>query len=47
MIEISDMKKLIDSIKKIRIAVGEKKLGYVLEEEKKIARKLRKHIKIS
>jgi N-acetylneuraminate synthase len=43
-LEYSGMKSLIDSIKKIQISIGENKLGYVNEDEKKIAKKLRAHI---
>lgn len=46
-IEFSGMKNLVESIKKIQIACGENKLGYIYDEEKPIAKKLRKHIKIS
>ena len=33
------------TINKMFIALGEKKLGYILEEEKPILKKLRAHIK--
>ena len=39
------MQNLTDSIKKMLEAYGEEKLGYILEEEKIIAKKLRAHIK--
>jgi len=44
-IELAGMKNLINSINKVKLAIGEKKLGYILEAEKEIAKKLRKHIK--
>ena len=44
-LEYSGMKFLIDSIKKIQVAVGTNKLGFVTEQEKEIAKKLRAHIK--
>lgn len=44
-LEYSGMKSLIDSIKKIQLSVGENKLGFINEDEKKIAKKLRSHIK--
>ena len=44
-LEFSGMKSLIDSIRKIQLSYGENKLGFVNEDEKKIAKKLRSHIK--
>ena len=46
-IEFSGMKDLVESISKVKLSLGENKLGYVLEEEIEIAKKLRKHIKLS
>jgi len=45
-LEFSGMKNLTDSLEKFFIAFGEEKLGFVTEEEKQIAKKLRSHIKI-
>ena len=45
-IEIRGMNELVSSIKKMVIAYGQPKLGEILEEEKKISKKLRKHLKI-
>jgi N-acetylneuraminate synthase len=44
-LEFSGMKNLTESIKKMSIALGESKVGFVTEEEKIIAKKLRAHIK--
>jgi len=44
-IEMTGMKNLVESIKKIQAACGKNKMGHILNEEKKIAAKLRKHIK--
>ena len=44
-LEYSGMKSLIESINKIQLSIGENKLGYVNDDEKKIAKKLRSHIK--
>ena len=44
-LEFSGMKNLTESIKKMSIALGESKLGFITEEEKVIAKKLRAHIK--
>ena len=44
-LEIRGFKEMITSIKKIFLAIGESKLGYVTEEEQKISLKLRQHIK--
>ena len=46
-LEESGMKDLDQSLNKIIIALGEEKLGYITEEEKIIAKKLRAHIKIN
>ena len=45
-LEIRGMNELVSSIKKMVIAYGQPKLGEILEEEKKISKKLRKHLKI-
>jgi N-acetylneuraminate synthase len=45
-LEFSGMKNLTSSLEKMTIAFGENKIGYVTEEEKLIAKKLRAHIKI-
>jgi len=44
-LELKGMKNLIDSIKKMHTAYGKEMLGHILEDEKKIAKKLREHIK--
>tara|TARA_B100001093_G_C26846025_1_gene1022820 strand:+ start:671 stop:1516 length:846 start_codon:yes stop_codon:yes gene_type:complete len=44
-LEFKGMQNLTDSIKKMLEAYGEEKLGFILEEEKTIAKKLRAHIK--
>lgn len=44
-IEYSGMVNLVDSIKKIKDAMGENKLGEILHDEVLIAKKLRAHIK--
>ena len=46
-IEMEGMKNLVESIKKAQAALGENKMGYIMKEEKEIAKKLRKHIKIN
>lgn len=46
-LEMTGMKNLIESIKKMHLAYGVNKLGYITEEEEKIAKKLREHIKIN
>ena len=43
-IEMKGMTELISSIKKILIAQGEEKVGYITEKEFEIAKKLRSHI---
>jgi N-acetylneuraminate synthase len=45
-LEFNGMKNLTSSLKKMSIAIGENKIGYVTDEEKLIAKKLRAHIKI-
>ncbi len=45
-LEFKGFKEMISGIKKVKDAIGEEKLGYVNEDEKVIARKLREHIKI-
>tara|TARA_Y100001970_G_C14134569_1_gene803574 strand:+ start:360 stop:1205 length:846 start_codon:yes stop_codon:yes gene_type:complete len=44
-LEPKGMKNLTDSINKMFVALGEKKLGHIIEEEKPILKKLRAHIK--
>tara|TARA_A100000164_G_C21863855_1_gene751501 strand:+ start:573 stop:1418 length:846 start_codon:yes stop_codon:yes gene_type:complete len=44
-LELSGMKDLTSSLNKMLISFGEEKLGYITDEEKKIATKLRAHIK--
>ncbi len=44
-LEPKGMKNLTESINKMSIALGEEKLGNILEEEKPISKKLRAHIK--
>ena len=44
-LELKGMIFLTSSIKKIIIACGESSVGKILEEEKKIANKLRAHLK--
>ena len=44
-LEPKGMKNLSESINKMSIALGEEKLGNILEEEKPISKKLRAHIK--
>ena len=45
-LEFSGMKNLTESLEKFFIAFGEPKLGFITEEEKLIAKKLRSHLKI-
>ena len=45
-LELKGMKDLISTINKMHLAVGEDKFGKMLDEEKKIAKKLRAHIKL-
>lgn len=45
-LEFSGMKNLTEQIKKFITSIGQKKLGHITEEEYKIAKKLRSHIKI-
>ncbi len=45
-LEFSGMKNLTSSLKKMELALGENKLGFVTEEEKTIAQKLRSHLNI-
>ena len=45
-LERRGLTELIGSIRKVETAFGEKKLGYIYEEEKEVAKKLRAHIKI-
>ena len=44
-LEPKGMKSLTDSMNKMFVALGEKKLGHIIEEEKPILKKLRAHIK--
>jgi len=44
-LEIKGLRELIGAIRKIEVALGEEKLGFILSEEKPIAAKLREHIK--
>ena len=44
-LEMQGMVKLTSSIEKMYLAIGEEKLGHISEKEKKIADKLRAHIK--
>lgn len=44
-LEFKGMLNLTESLKKIELALGEEKMGYITEEEKLIATKLRAHIK--
>tara|TARA_B100001248_G_C27388212_1_gene460845 strand:+ start:1292 stop:2131 length:840 start_codon:yes stop_codon:yes gene_type:complete len=44
-LETNGARELISVIKRMKIAIGENKIGNILEEEKKIAKKLRAHIK--
>ena len=44
-LEYKGMYELISNIEKYKVALGEEKLGLVIEEEKPIAKKLRAHIK--
>lgn len=44
-LEIKGLRELIGAIRKIEIALGEEKLGFIINEEKPIAAKLREHIK--
>ena len=45
-LEFSGMKNLTESLEKFFIAFGEPKLGFITEEEKLIAKKLRSHLKV-
>lgn len=45
-LEIKGLRELIGAVRKIEVALGEEKLGFILDEEKPIAAKLREHIKI-
>jgi N-acetylneuraminate synthase len=44
-LEVSGARELVSVIRRMEIAIGEPKLGYILEDEKQIAKKLRAHIK--
>ena len=44
-LEFKGMQNLTDSISKMMLAYGEDKSGFILDEEKEIAKKLRAHIK--
>ena len=43
-LEYSGMEDLTSSLRKILVSLGEEKLGFINEEEKKIAKKLRAHL---
>ena len=43
-LEYNGMKNLTKSIEKAIISLGEEKLGFINEDEKKIAKKLRAHL---
>lgn len=45
-LEFTGMKNLVDSIKKMNVAYGEPRIGHLTDEEKKVAKKLREHIKL-
>ena len=45
-LEFKGFKEMISGIKKVKEALGEEKLGYVNDDEKVIAKKLREHINI-
>ena len=44
-LEINGFRQLIGAVRKVELALGEEKLGHILEEEIPIAEKLRAHIK--
>ena len=44
-LEIRGMRELISAIKKIKLSLGENKIGKINKGELEIAKKLRKHIK--
>ena len=44
-LELKGMQDLTNSINKMIVAYGSEKIGNITEEEKKIAKKLRAHIK--
>ena len=44
-LEINGMRQLTKLIKEMHLSLGEEKVGFILDEEKKIAKKLREHIK--
>ena len=44
-LEMTGIKNLVDSIKKMHLAYGTDKLGFITKEEEEIAKKLREHIK--
>jgi N-acetylneuraminate synthase len=45
-LEYQGYAQMISIINKFRVALGEEKLGYILEEERVIAKKLRAHLKV-
>ena len=45
-LEPSGIRGLVEGVKKVVSAMGEEKLGYISDEEKKIADKLRQHIRV-
>ncbi len=44
-LEKAGLNNLVKTIRKMELAFGQNKLGYITEDEEKIAKKLRKHIK--
>ena len=44
-LEIRGMRELVSGIKKIKLSFGKSEIGLINDEEYKIAKKLRKHIK--
>jgi len=44
-LEMTGMKNLVDSIRKMHLAYGTDKLGFITKEEEEISKKLREHIK--
>ena len=44
-IEFKGMKEMVSQINIMRTAIGEEKIGYILDEELPIAQKLRAHLK--
>lgn len=46
-LEFRGMLNLVESLKKTALALGEEKMGHIMEEEKLIAKKLRAHIQLN